>query len=211
MVRPVERLRGVESPYVCAGIVLARYVVLAGLLTWCPLAVGLARAEDPESVDAAPSQTPLASVQAAAAALRALPLSGPSHGKQTPEAVTAVVSAQLVAKARAMLSLERLVGAVGASDPQRVDVLLIYAEALEGFAADLSGSYVPAYLRGQERDAYRAELAERAVPHLRKALQVWQLVVSATESPEWGNTHAAAVNAVARLQGTVGAKAQPTR
>jgi hypothetical protein len=192
-------------------MVLARYVVLGGVLSGCPLAVGLARAEDPESVDAAPSQTPLASVQAAAAALRALPLSGPSHGEQTPEAITAVVSAQLVAKARALLSLDRLVGAVGASDAQRVDVLVIYAEALEAFAADLHGSYVPAYLRGQERDSYRAELAERAVPHLRKALQIWQLVVSATESPEWGNTHAAAVNAVARLQGTVGAKAQPTR
>jgi len=152
-------------------------------------------------VDAAPSPSPLAAVQAAADALRALPLSGPTHGEQTPEAVTAVMSAQL--------SLERLVGAVGASDAQRVDVLLVYAEALEGFAADLSGSYVPAYLRGQERDAYRAELAERAVPHLRKALQVWQLVVSATESPESGNTHAAAVKAVARLEATVGP--QPKR
>ena len=204
--RAQERLRGAERSCICAGMVLARYVVLGGVLSGCPLAVGLALGADPVSVDAAPSQSPLAAVQAAADALRALPLSGPSHGKQTPEAVTAVVSAQLVAKARAMLSLERLVGAVGASDPQRVDVLLIYAEALEGFAADLSGSYVPAYLRGQERDAYRAELAERAVPHLRKALQVWQLVVSATERPEWGNTHAAAVKAVARLEATVGPK-----
>lgn len=207
--RAVERLRGAERPCTCVGMVLARYVFLGGVLSVCPLAVGPARAEDPVSVDAAP--TPLAAVQAAAEALRALPLSGPSHGEQTPEAITPVVSAQLVAKARALLGLERLVGAVGASDPERVDVLVVYAQALEDFATDLTGSYVPAYLRGQERDAYRAELAERAVPHLRKALQVWQLVVAATESPEWGNTHAAAVNAVARLQGTVGAKAQPKR
>lgn len=170
------------------------------------LAAAPARAEDPVSVEAAPSQSPLAAVQAAAEALRALPLSGPSGGERTQEAITAAVSAQLVAKARALLSLERLVGAVGASDAQRVDVLLIYAEALEGFAADLRGAYVPAYLRGQERDAYRAELAERASPPERRALQVWQLVVTATESPDWAYTHAHAVAAVARLQAKVAPK-----
>lgn len=153
----------------------------------------------------------LASVQAAAATLEALPLSGPTGGERSKADIDAVVAAQLTAKAKALFTLEKLTMAVDAADPQRLDALALYAACLEHFAADLRRAYVPSYLTREEREQYQLELAERARPLLQKALRVWQLVLDASGSPDRASTHAQAAVAILRLQATSASPAEGGR
>lgn len=180
--------------------------MLMGLsLAWITVAA-LAHAEAPvqPEVAAAATATKLEELQAKAHALDALPLSGPSQGERTEEAITAAVSAQLVAKARALMDLERAVSSVGASSPGRAEALAIYARALEAFATDLRGAYVPSYMSRKERAEYSAALADRALPPEQKALLVWTQVVDASQAPELATLHAQAGVAVERLKATIG-------
>lgn len=145
-------------------------------------------------------------VRAAADRIRALPLSGPTHGERSKEEIDAAVSHQLVARVRALLDLERLVSGMGEADAGRTEALVLLALALEAFGTDLRGAYVPIYLTPKERREYQLELAERAWPQEAKALQVWQVVLDASAgsggSPAGGtaDTQAQAAAAIARLR-----------
>lgn len=180
-------------------------MLLAFPLAWITVAA-LARAEAPvpPEVTAAEIATKLEDLQAKADALDALSLSGPSQGERTEEAITAAVSAQVVAKARALADLERAVSSVGASSPGRAEALAIYARSLEAFATDLRGAYVPTYLARKERAEYSAGLADRARAPDQKALLVWKQVADASQAPELATLHAQAGVAVERLTATLG-------
>lgn len=137
-------------------------------------------------------------VEVRAAADRILPLSGPTHGERSKEEIDAAVSRELVARVRALFDLERLVTGMSETDPGRTEALVLLALALEAFGSELRAAYVPTYLTPKERKGYRLELAERALPHEAKALQVWEIVLDSSVGV--GPDAAEAQAAIARLK-----------
>lgn len=173
------------------------------------VSAGSALAGTPAEPQVVAADSRIMEVRAAADRIRALPLSGPTHGERSKEEIDAAVSRQLVAKARALIDLERLVSGMGEADAGRTEALVLLALALEAFGTDLRAAYVPIYLTPKERKEYQLELAERARPQEAKALQVWEIVLDASAGvgPGAAEIHAQAVAAIARLRAKDKAKA----
>jgi serine/threonine protein kinase len=133
---------------------------------------------------AAPSAGPatIDSVRAASARFLKLDISGPGSRTLDRKEADRILTAQLVAKRKALADLEKSAGEVinAGEYASSIDALVLLAEANENFAHSLEVSYVPAYLSDDQRSLYRQALEDNAYPARAKAIAAWSAVVDKT-------------------------------
>lgn len=129
----------------------------------------------------------------------ALRIDGPGDRALPPHQVDRILSAQFVAKARAMLAVEATytdVIEVG-SVTWAMMSLMRQGEAQEQFADTVEGSYVPAYLTEDQQEIYRMKLQDMGWQMRQKAAAFYRAVQD--KSRELGWYGPASVSASARL------------